>query len=73
MVVWTPDVDSAFRIFSALNNRGLYLSHVDILKAGIVGAVPEAQRAREAYRRRLSSVCGAHTVARSRQRTQWTK
>lgn len=42
MVVWTPDLDSAYRIFSVLNDRGMDLSHADILKAEIIGRIPEA-------------------------------
>lgn len=41
VVVSTPDLDSAYRIFSVLNDRGLELSHTDILKADIVGNIPE--------------------------------
>lgn len=40
----TPDLDSAYRIFSVLNNRGLNLSFPDIIKAEIVNAIPEEQR-----------------------------
>ncbi len=36
--------DSAYRIFSVLNDRGLDLSPVDILKAEIIGALAEADR-----------------------------
>lgn len=43
VVVSSPDLDSAYRIFSILNNRGLDLSHTDILKAEIIGNVPEAE------------------------------
>ena len=32
VVVSTPDLDSAYRIFSILNDRGLDLFHSDILK-----------------------------------------
>jgi hypothetical protein len=39
VVVSTPDTDSAYRIFSVLNDRGLDLSHADILKADIVGKI----------------------------------
>lgn len=35
---------SAFRIFSVLNSRGLDLSAADILKADIIGSVPEAEQ-----------------------------
>lgn len=44
VVVSTPDLDSAYRIFSVLNDRGLELSHADILKAEIVGALSETER-----------------------------
>jgi hypothetical protein len=46
-VVSTPDLDSAYRIFSVLNERGLDLSLTDILKAEIIGPIPDAQK--EAY------------------------
>jgi len=45
VVVSTPDLDSAYRIFSVLNDRGMDLSHSDILKSELIGKVPEAQRA----------------------------
>ena len=45
VVVSTPDIDSAYRIFTVLNNRGLPLAPGDILKAEIVGAIEESQRA----------------------------
>ncbi|MEJ2630856.1 MAG: DUF262 domain-containing HNH endonuclease family protein [Acidihalobacter sp.] len=44
VVVATPDLDSAYRIFSVLNSRGLELSATDILKAEIVGGVPQSSR-----------------------------
>jgi Protein of unknown function (DUF1524) len=44
VVVATPDLDSAYRIFSVLNSRGLDLTATDILKAEIIGEVPEQQR-----------------------------
>jgi uncharacterized protein with ParB-like and HNH nuclease domain len=42
--VSTPDLDSASRIFSVLNSRGLDLSYPDILKAEIINTVPIEQR-----------------------------
>ncbi len=42
VVVSSPNIDSAYRIFSVLNNRGLDLSHADILKAEIIGDLPAA-------------------------------
>jgi hypothetical protein len=44
VVVSTPDLDSAFRIFSVLNDRGLDLSAADILKAEIVGKITGPDR-----------------------------
>jgi len=43
IVVWTPDLSSAFRIFSILNDRGMDLSAADILKAEIIGKIPERE------------------------------
>ena len=44
VVVSTADFESAYRIFSVLNNRGLDLSHADIFKADIIGQIyPERQ------------------------------
>ena len=39
VVVSTPSFDSAYRIFSVLNDRGLNLSHSDILKADVIGKI----------------------------------
>lgn len=47
VAVATPDLDSAYRIFSVLNSRGLDLSATDILKSEIIGGVP--QELREGY------------------------
>ena len=44
VVVSTSDQDSAYRIFSVLNDRGLDLSPTDILKAQIVGGLDESIR-----------------------------
>ena len=45
VVVSTSDRNSAYRIFSVLNDRGLDLSPTDILKADIIGALEKtAQR-----------------------------
>lgn len=41
IVVATPNIDSAYRIFAVLNNRGLDLSHTDILKANVIGNIKE--------------------------------
>jgi hypothetical protein len=44
VIVSTPDLDSAYRIFSVLNSRGLDLSATDILKASITGGITETLR-----------------------------
>lgn len=41
VLVAASDQQSAFRIFSVLNSRGLDLSPADILKADIIGAIPQ--------------------------------
>ncbi|MBA2396026.1 MAG: DUF262 domain-containing protein [Ktedonobacteraceae bacterium] len=40
VVVSTADFDTAYRIFSVLNDRGRNLSYADILKAQIIGDIP---------------------------------
>lgn len=44
VVVSTPDLESAYRIFSVMNSRGLDLTATDILKAGIIGHLEESLR-----------------------------
>ncbi len=44
VTVSTPDSDSAYRIFSILNDTGLDLSHTDILKSEIIGKIPKDQQ-----------------------------
>lgn len=44
VVVSTPDLDSAYRIFSVLNARGLDLGLTDLLKSEIIGAIPVNQQ-----------------------------
>ena len=44
VVVSTPSFDSAYRIFSILNDRGLNLSASDILKADLIGLLIPAER-----------------------------
>lgn len=44
VAVTTPSQQSAFRVFSVLNNRGLDLLPTDIIKAEVIGKLPEAQR-----------------------------
>ena len=53
VAVSTPDLDSAYRIFSVLNDRGMDLSPTDILKADVIGvlAAQDERTAREYTRR----------------------
>lgn len=44
VVVSTPDLDSAYRIFSILNARGLDLSLSDFLKSEVIGAIDKSQQ-----------------------------
>ena len=44
VVVTASDRDSAYRIFSVMNDRGLDLSPTDILKAETIGEITEAQQ-----------------------------
>ena len=44
VVVSTQDFESAYRIFTVLNERGLDLTHTDILKSEIIGQIPESQQ-----------------------------
>jgi len=44
VLVAASDQESAFRIFSVLNSRGLDLSPADILKADIIGRLPASEQ-----------------------------
>jgi hypothetical protein len=44
VVVSTPSQQSAFRVFSVLNSRGLDLLHTDIIKSDIIGRIAEDKR-----------------------------
>lgn len=44
VVVRATDEDAAYRIFSVMNDRGLDLSPTDIIKAGLVGQMPEDEQ-----------------------------
>ena len=46
VVVSASDQDSAYRVFSVINSRGLDLSPTDILKAEIIGAIQDDIRPR---------------------------
>lgn len=54
VVVTTPDLNSAYRIFSVLNTRGLDLSATDILKSQLVGAT--AEKRREIYTKKWEDI-----------------
>lgn len=41
VAVSTPNQQSAFRVFSVMNSRGLDLQPTDIIKADIIGQIPE--------------------------------
>ena len=47
VVVSASNQNSAYRIFSVLNDRGLDLSPTDILKSDIIGALPENIRSQQ--------------------------
>ena len=44
VTVYTPDQDSAFRIFSVMNSRGLDLLPIDIIKSEIIGKLDQSER-----------------------------
>lgn len=44
VVVTAPERDTAYRVFSVLNRRGLDLSPTDILKADIIGEIAEGEQ-----------------------------
>ncbi|HEY7781234.1 MAG TPA: DUF262 domain-containing HNH endonuclease family protein [Ktedonobacterales bacterium] len=45
IAVATPDLESAYRIFTVLNDRGLDLTTADLLKAEIIGHIPPQEQA----------------------------
>ena len=57
VVISTPDLEAAYRIFSVLNNRGLDLAPIDILKAEVLGSI-----------RRMGGEDEAHTYSK-----KWSK
>lgn len=44
VVVATPDIDSAYRIFSVMNDRGLDLTATDILKSNVIGVITDQDK-----------------------------
>lgn len=53
VVVSTQDFESAYRVFTVLNERGLNLTHTDILKSEIIGKIPESRQ--ESYTEKWES------------------
>lgn len=47
VAVSTPNQQSAFRVFSVMNSRGLDLQPTDLIKADIIGKIPE--KSQESY------------------------
>lgn len=45
IAIATPDLESAYRIFTVLNDRGLDLTTADLLKAEIIGRIPPPEQA----------------------------
>lgn len=50
VVVQTSDLESAYRIFTVMNSRGLELSTADLLKSKIIGSMQSEKRAEYADR-----------------------
>ncbi|QSH99384.1 DUF262 domain-containing protein [Treponema phagedenis] len=44
VAVCTPTQQSAFRVFSVMNSRGLNLMPVDIIKSDVIGKIPEDEQ-----------------------------
>ena len=56
-VIECPDQDSAIKIFNVLNNRGLPLSPVDILKSSLMNRFsPDEKDDRNAFKRKWESI-----------------
>jgi hypothetical protein len=58
VVISTPDLEAAYRIFSVLNDRGLDLAPIDILKADILGKIRRdvGDASSHAYAKRWSEI-----------------
>lgn len=54
VIVSTPNFDSAFRIFTVLNDRGLDLMTSDIFKAKVIGDIEDNER--EAYTQKWEDI-----------------
>lgn len=58
VIISTPDLEAAYRIFSVLNNRGLDLAPIDILKAAVLGSIRiiEGDARSRAYAKEWSNI-----------------
>lgn len=58
VVISTPDLEAAYRIFSVLNNRGLDLAPIDIIKAEVLGSIRRigGEDMARAYSRKWSEI-----------------
>ena len=56
VVVSTSDQNSAYRIFSVMNDRGMDLSPTDILKAEIIGAMEDKNNVRSRYTKKWETI-----------------
>jgi hypothetical protein len=58
VVISTPDLEAAYRIFSVLNNRGLDLAPIDIIKAEVLGSIRriEGENKARAYSKTWSEI-----------------
>ena len=44
VAVYTPSQQSAFRVFSVMNSRGLKLMPIDIIKSDVIGQIPQKEQ-----------------------------
>lgn len=58
VVISTPDFEAAYRIFSVLNDRGLDLAPIDIIKAAVLGDIRRStdEATSAAYARKWSEI-----------------
>ncbi|ACB53412.1 hypothetical protein cce_4064 [Crocosphaera subtropica ATCC 51142] len=56
VAVSTPDFESAYRIFSVLNDRGLDLSVTDILKADLIGKISDNESLEKKYTKKWEDI-----------------
>jgi len=58
VVISTPDLEAAYRIFSVLNNRGLDLAPIDIIKAQVLSLIrtTEGEDESRAYAKKWSAI-----------------